>query len=247
MSPTRTILFLGTGGVGVSILRRSLSAGHTCVVLCRTLSKLQSLLAESEASHPNLTIEQGNAHDIDALLRCLTVRGKVDTIISSIGGLLSFATMALDDPHVCETGMVSLLTAISRYRAEGNLADYNPRIVAVSTTGVSEVARHIPVLMIPLYATLLKNPRKDKRAMEKVLISSDEKKWTIVRPSVFTDGPEAAPGMVREGVEDPVARVSDATAPGYTISRVDVGKWIFENLVGGEGGRYVRKAVMITY
>lgn len=246
-SPPRTIFFLGaTGGVALSTLRRSLAAGHTCVALCRTPSKLQSLLDDSEANHPNLTIEQGNAHDVDALLRCLTVRGPVDTIVSSIGGAMQLSKLTLDDPHVCETGMVSLLTAISRCRAEKNLTDFTPRIVAVSTTGVSDVARHIPLLLIPMYATLLKNPRKDKSAMEKTLIASEEK-WTIVRPSLFTDGPEAAAGTVREGIEDPVAGVSDKTPPGYTISRLDVGKWIFENLVQKGGEKYARKAVMITY
>lgn len=97
-----------------------------------------------------------------------------------------------------------------------------------------------------MYATLLKNPRKDKSAMEKTVIASDEK-WTIVRPSLFTDGPEAAPGTVREGIEDPIAGVTDKTPPGYTISRLDVAKWIFENLVQKEEEKYARKAVMITY
>ena len=154
--------------------------------------------------------------------------------------------MTIDDPHVCETGMVALLAAISRHRADKNLTDFHPRIVAVSTAGVSDVGRQIPVLLIPMYATMLKIPRKDKSAMEKSLIPSGEK-WTIVRPSIFTDGPEAAPGSVREGIEDPIAGVTDQTAPGYTISRLDVAKWIFEKLVTTEDDKYARKAVMITY
>ncbi|KAM7190980.1 hypothetical protein V8F20_009518 [Naviculisporaceae sp. PSN 640] len=248
-SATRTIFFLGaTGGVALSVLRRSLAAGHICVALCRTPSKLQSLLSESEANSPNLAIEQGNALNVDDLLRCLKARGPVDTIVSSIGGYMQFSKMRNDDPHVNENGMKALLQALSQYRAEQNKPEFSPRLFSVSTAGVSDVARRYPVLLIPLYATLIKSPAKDKNAMEKVLIKSQEKNWTIVRPSIFTDGPEAAPGTVMEGIEDPIAGVDVVPCvPGYTISRVDVGKWIFENLVQKEEEKYVKKAVMISY
>lgn len=161
---------------------------------------------------------------------------------------MQFSKMRNDDPHVNENGMKALLQALSRYRAEQNKPEFAPRLFAVSTCGVSDVARRIPVLLIPLYATLIKSPAKDKDAMEKALVKSDEKKWTIVRPSIFTDGPEAAPGTITEGIEDPVAGVDVVPwVPGYTISRVDVGKWIFENLVQKEEEKYVKKAVMISY
>ncbi|KAM7200314.1 hypothetical protein V8F33_004032 [Rhypophila sp. PSN 637] len=248
-SPTRTIFFLGaTGGVALSVLRRSLAAGHTCVTLCRTPSKLQGLLDEAETKSANLTTEQGNALNVDDIVRCLNARGPVDTIVSSIGGYMQYSKMENDDPHVCENGMKALLQALSQYRTEKNKHDFSPRLLVVSTTGVSDVVRRIPVLLIPLYATLIKSPAKDKAAMEKLLIKSDEKAWTIVRPSIFTDGPEAAPGTVTEGIEDPVAGVDIVPfVAGYTISRLDVGKWIFENLVQKEEEKYVKKAVMISY
>ncbi|KAM7220342.1 hypothetical protein V8F06_004308 [Rhypophila decipiens] len=250
-SPTRTIFFLGaTGGVALSVLRRSLAAGHICVALCRTPSKLQGLLDESEAKSPNLTTEQGNALNVDNIVRCLNARGPVDTIVSAIGGYMQYSRMENDDPHVCENGMKALLEALSQYRAEKNKPDFffSPRLFVVSTTGVSDVARRIPVLLIPLYVTLIKSPAKDKAAMEKVLITSEEKTWTIMRPSIFTDGPEAAPGAVTEGIEDPVAGVDVVPfVAGYTISRLDVGKWIFEKLVQKEEEKYFKKAVMISY
>ncbi|GJC91191.1 fungal specific transcription factor domain-containing protein [Colletotrichum higginsianum] len=41
----KSVLFLGaTGGCGLSALRRSLDAGFTCIALCRTPSKLTSVL-----------------------------------------------------------------------------------------------------------------------------------------------------------------------------------------------------------
>jgi len=246
----KTILFLGaTGGVCLSALRRAISAKHTCIALVRTPSKLLGLLPAPHAP-PNLHIIQGNAHDIPSLVRALTSPSNrsrlVDTIISSIGGAFSFSSFSIDDPHVCETGINALVAALKQARENGVAG--SPKIVVVSTTGVSEAGvRDVPLLMAPLYHVLLKDPHKDKAALERGVIASGER-WTIVRPSLLTDGGEN-PGGVRVGVEDPVGRTVESKAVGYTVSREDVGKWIFENLVeeGEKGGRWDGKAVTVSY
>ncbi|KAK3939959.1 oxidoreductase AflX [Diplogelasinospora grovesii] len=264
--PKKTILFLGaTGGCAFSALRRSLAANHTCIALCRTPSKLTSKLTPAEQSSPNLHIEPGNAHDIDALMRALLLPTPnspplVDTIISSIGAAPTLSLtggIALDDPHACGTGMTALLTALRRCRDEkGAVGD--PRIVAVSTTGISDSGRRdVPLLMVPLYHVLLREPHKDKKAMERALVASGERRWTVVRASLLTDGPGVEDGgrvRVRVGVEDLVVGGKEGVkslAVGYTIAREDVGRWIFENLIQedgeGGGGRWDGKAVTVTY
>ncbi|KAK3313373.1 hypothetical protein B0H66DRAFT_565949 [Apodospora peruviana] len=241
---TKTVLFLGaTGGVCLSALRRSLAAGHTCIALCRTPSKLTNQLTTAETSSPNLLIEQGNAQDVDSLVRCLTKTASVDTVLSSIGGAFSISKMNIDDPKTCEVGMNALVEAIRRTKL-------HPHIIAVSSTGISDAGRDIPLPMVPLYHVLLKAPHKDKKNMETALIKSGEPRWTIVRPSFYTDGPETD-GQVRAGVEDLAGQPKfESKAIGYSISRLDVGKWIFENLLrAGEADvrKYTQKAVMITY
>jgi NAD(P)-dependent dehydrogenase (short-subunit alcohol dehydrogenase family) len=110
----QTILFLGaTGGVGLSTLRRSLAAGHTCLALCRTPSKLAAHFPSPPPA--NLHLIPGNAHDATTLatscLRNPTDRTRlVDTIVFSIGARPTLRGM--DDPHVCETGMAALLAAL---------------------------------------------------------------------------------------------------------------------------------------
>jgi hypothetical protein len=279
-TPTRkpkTILFLGaTGGCGLSALRRSLSAGHTCIALCRTPSNLTSQLPGG-TNPPNLHIEQGNAHDVDTLMRCLVITPTptttttttttttptlVDTIIFSIGAKPTLRGKGgMSDPHVCEKGMTALLTALQRIRSEHNLKIMGtPRIVAVSSTGITPLARDLPWLMMPMYKLLLSTAHRDKKAMEDLLVEGmgKDEEWTIIRGSLYMSGPETE-GLVRVGVEDPVEGRVESLAVGYTISREDVGKWIFENLIQdgkmGEGGiegegdgrRWVRKAVTITY
>jgi len=251
MSTPKAILFLGaTGGCGLSALRRSLSAGHICIALCRTPSKLSDKIpAELQG---NLRIEQGNAHDASALARCLahpTNPGSlVDAVLFSIGGAFQASKFALDDPTVCQRGMAALLDALSQTRSpqhDGGPLAGRPRVIAISTTGITAAGRDVPLLFVPMYHIVLKGPHKDKKAMEALLTGSDED-WTVVRPSLLTDGAETTT-PIRAGAEDVVAGKAESQAVGYTISREDVGKWIFENLIEEKDASWVRKAATVTY
>ncbi|CCF39228.1 hypothetical protein CH063_10109 [Colletotrichum higginsianum] len=84
-----------------------------------------------------------------------------------------------------------------------------------------------------MYHILLRVPHADKRAAERVVTASCED-FTFVRPAFLSDGavPDRA---VRVGVEDPEKGV-ESKAVGYGISREDVGRWIFENVLR-DGGR----------
>lgn len=234
----KTVLFLGTtGGCAFSALRRSLDAGHVCIAICRTPSKLLTMLCPG--SHHNLTIIEGNAHDPSVAARALA--SPVDIILSSLGGAFSWARLGNDDPSVCERGMSILLAALASAPPSSGL----PLIIAVSGAGASERGREVPLALVPVYAVLVAGALVDKRAMERRL-QSYEGPWTVVRPSMLTDGPEAA-APVRVGVEHPATGV-ETREVGYTISREDVGRWMFENLVQGDAGaRYEGRAVTITY
>jgi NADPH:quinone reductase-like Zn-dependent oxidoreductase len=240
----KAILFLGaTGNVGLSALRRSLAAGHTCIAICRTPSKLTDKLGSSPA---NLVLVQGNAHDAAVLERGLAHPSKpntfVDVVSSSIGGAFLFPAMKIDDPTVCGRGMKILLDTIAELRRKGYTG--RPHIVGVSSTGLSTVARDVPVLFVPLYHVVLKKPHEDKRAMEELLFASGED-WTVVRASALTDAVESADG-IRVGKEDPIAKRVISEAIGYTISREDAGKWIYENIVEKKDDEWVAKVATVT-
>lgn len=69
--------------------------------------------------------------------------------------------------------------------------------------------------------------------------------FVILRPSLLTDGARLGTDKVRVGEE-----IGDAAKPavGYAISRADVGGWIFDELLDGEGkGKYGGKMISITY
>ncbi|CAK7233412.1 hypothetical protein SBRCBS47491_008601 [Sporothrix bragantina] len=206
---TRTIAFLGaSGGVGLAALRRTLADGHRCVALCRDPSKFTAIFPEmdlgldlptgandSAAATRRLTLVRGNAHDIDAVSRCLLVPGTpngerrlVDAIVFTIGGKFIMSQMTVDDPNVCEKGMTTVLAALKRHRVEGATSSGpdTPRIVNVSTTGISRCGRDVPIAFLPMYHGMLRVPHADKRIMEDLLVASGEM-FAMVRPSFLVD------------------------------------------------------------
>ncbi|KAH9886177.1 hypothetical protein F4778DRAFT_486056 [Xylariomycetidae sp. FL2044] len=247
---TRTVTFIGASvGCGHHALRHALDAGLTCVALCRTPAKLTDKLPTSR--YPNLHVVAGNAHDVEAVAQCLTdpndATRLVDTVISSIGGRPVLSKMTIDDPHVCEKGMDTLVAALERVRARGAIAvagHHHPKIVGLSSTGISQTGRDLPLLMLPLYK-LMGVPHRDKRLMEEKLMASGET-FCVLRMSLLVDDGETdAP--IRVSIEDPARNVVEKKREiGYTISREEAGRWIFANLLQGFRPEYWRRIVSIT-
>ena len=239
---SKTVAFLGAStGVGLSSLKHTLAAGHRCIALCRTPSKLTAIFPPE--TNPNLQVVQGNAHDIAAVSKCLVAeKGKlVDAIVSTIGGKFIVSRMTIDDKEVCRKGMTTILETLAQLRSGG--ATGKPHIILGSTTGISRLGRDIPLAMILMYHYMLKDPHKDKQIMEDRLVESDEI-YTIIRASLLVNGETSK--KIRVGIEDPkTGRESEAI--GYTISREDTGKWVADNLLLKLDGKYVNKIVMVTY
>lgn len=82
--------------------------------------------------------------------------------------------------------------------------------------------------------------------MEKVVVEEAAKEgscirgFVLTRASLLTEGKALGSGHVRVGTEG-------APAVGYTISRDDVGGWVWENLVRREGEGFVGGKVTVTY
>ena len=256
MITPQTILFLGaTGGCGFSTLRRSIAAGHSCIALCRTPSRLTDKLPESQRNAPNLRIEQGNALDRSAIAKCLVHPERpdslVDAVVFTIGGAFQLSKFANDDPHVCENAAKALLAALKDTR-KATGATGQPRIVAISSTGLSAHGRDYPLAVWPMYHYMLKEAHADKRAMETLLVESGEA-FVIVRPSLLKDGPDSEAGKtkskkpIRVGVEDPKAGRLESKKVGYVITRDDVGRWMFEETLSGQGEKWTGKVVSVTY
>ncbi|KAK7420324.1 hypothetical protein QQZ08_010457 [Neonectria magnoliae] len=241
---SQTIAFIGgSGGCGLSALKHAVAGGHTCIALCRTPAKLEAVFPDRPA---NLVIRQGNAHDADAVAACLTRPADagrlVDAVSFTIGGLFDPKRLTIDDPDVCKKGIASLLQALRALRLAG--AQGSPLIAAISTTGVSNHGRDVPLAFLPFYHYGLAVPHADKKVLEERLVECPER-WVAVRPSLLVDG--AKPDRkIRVGVEDPHKGVEKKEV-GYTISREDVGRWMYQNLLAADCAQYNGKAVSLTW
>lgn len=247
-------LFGATGGTGLATLKLALKDGNNVNVLARTPSKLSSLSSQ----YPNLHIIQGDIRDIPAIKSTLTIDNQVvDIVISAIGMVIQRVGLGLSsrDPTICEDGTRSILTALSQLEAEKNVevTSGGPEFVLLSTTGISDKGRDIPIAMMPMYHWMLSVPHKDKKAMEELMIHGEgrSRKWVMIRPSFLWDGESKGLQKIRVSTETPGASPGQLkereVAVGYVIHREDVGLWIVEECVKGGGEKWFGKMVTITY
>lgn len=217
--------------------------------MVRTPSKLENLLRDRGVSDTaiasNLQITAGNVTDAEAVKKTLVRDGaNVDIVISGIGGKLLFTNPlkpTLDNPTICQDAVATILSALN------GLAGPKPILVTLSTTGISDQKRDVPVAMMPMYHWMLKVPHKDKKVMESAILKEVAKpegeraitNYVIIRPSFLTDGPSIGSDNIKVGTED-------KPAVGYTISRNDVGLWVFEKLIKAEKHPYLGKILTIT-
>ncbi|KAF2197659.1 hypothetical protein GQ43DRAFT_424123 [Delitschia confertaspora ATCC 74209] len=265
----RTIAFFGaTGGCAAATLAAALRGEHTCIALARNPQKLTMLLTSAPHSIPKsvlttqLTIVKGDIRNLGDVAKVLVkpesvgkgVEEVVDTIISGIGSYPEFQfslhPFTLKDPGICEDGMKTVLEALSSLQDSSERGVFKemdgkrPLVVAISSTGTNARTRDVPLLLTPLYHWLGAVPHADKRAMESLLFNSSICSFVIIRPSLLIDGAALGVDKVRAGWEEE----EKGPAVGWTISRRDVGGWIYEEVVKREGGGGWRgKCISLTY
>ncbi|KAJ3337034.1 hypothetical protein HDU93_001753, partial [Gonapodya sp. JEL0774] len=256
--PKPTIAFFGsTGGCSIVVLAGALKDGYKTSALVRSATKLQALLearaVAKEVIASNCTIVEGNIRDPTAVTRTLTAfeGGRVaDIIMSGIGSLPKprwegWTFKLMEDAHVCEDAMEAIVASLREYHKSTASAS-RPHIISISTTGIdSRSPGDVPLLFVPLYHVALATPHEDKRKMERKVVEGTLgsepvfSSFALVRPSLLTDGETLGLDKVRVGVVDgaPIIDKSKESAAngtpavGYTISRNDVGNWIFQKLL----------------
>lgn len=131
--------------------------------------------------------------------------------------------------------MASILSALADLKPP-----QKPLLAVISSTGISAGPRDVPLPIVPLYNLILHNAHNDKLNMEQLLgdsiaegASGRKEAWirgfVSLRPSLLTNGP---------AVGQPKLKVGTVPKPavGYSVSREDIGMWIFDELVGMKGG-----------
>lgn len=206
----------------------------------------------------NLTITQGNSKSEADMTKALLLNGQaVDMIMSGIGAVPKMKGLkpTIEDPTICADTMTCLFNSLKALR-ESNPSGYKkPLLVGISTTGISEYGRDLPLIMVPVYRILAAVPHEDKKLMEKIIKTEGSKEdsllngWVIVRASFMSLGSkEVGCEKLKVGVEEN-GRAMPKESWGWTISRKDVGNWIYAELVQDKSGkrqRYLNRCVGIT-
>jgi hypothetical protein len=160
------------------------------------------------------------------------------------------------DTHVCELATKNILSSLSSLENQSTVdTSSQPRIILLSTTGISSKARDIPITMMLMYHWMLVKPHADKMKMEEVIVKSG-RRWVCVRPSFLVDGTAKGKTLknVRVGWELPnQAEANEAREEkeekqiGYTIGRQHVGLWIYEECINGDFEKWEGTFVTLTY
>ena len=209
--------------------------------VARTPKKLTDMLLAKSIPQATLDaklhITQGDVRDAAAVQSTLVHNSKpVNTIVSGIGMIVGRNA----DMTICQDSTREILNAL------GQLAlptAQRPFLTVISTTGISNGPRDVPLLFTPLYHVALATPHKDKRVMEELVVEAGREGtkisgYCLVRPSLLIDWKN--PGALRVGSEA-------EPAVGYTIKRDDVGKWIFEECIQGDPQRWKDTKPTLTY
>ncbi|MCJ1470665.1 hypothetical protein MMC07_009311, partial [Pseudocyphellaria aurata] len=227
------VAFFGaTGGCSAAALACALNADYPCTALARTPSKLTELLLSKGVSQSaistHLRVTQGDVRDVSAVKNALSPDGLTASIIVSGIGIYTLGKIT-----ICAEAVNSILSALVELKPV-----QKPLIAVISSTGISAGPRDVPIPLVPLYKIILHNGHKDKHNMEQLLVDSlaqgasgrtepPIRGFVFLRPSLLTNGPAAGQPKLRVGtVPKP--------AVGYTVSREDVGKWIFNQLLANE-------------
>lgn len=232
-----TIAFFGsTGGCTNSCLALVLTKSKDiqCRALVRTPTKLEAMLKDQGINEDiikqRLTIIKGDAQDKKSILDTITYNdGKnvVSKIISGIGSspkmqLSITSPVAIKNPNICENFTKALLEAMPGVSSKCSL-------LAISSTGITDGPDDVPFGYSFLYKYLLKSAHQDKKKMEVLLQRSKVFDPTvIVRPTLLSGSQKLGSGV---GYEKIKAGTDSKPIKGYSISRCDVGDWIYHKFI----------------
>jgi uncharacterized protein YbjT (DUF2867 family) len=199
------LLVLGaTGRTGRLVVEQALAAGYSVTALVRSPEKLA-------VSHPRLRVVIGGATDSAALSQALAGATAVISALGGSGGsLIADASSAL--VAAARAGGVSRVVVLSSW--------------LVQRDAMSAVTRAITRIGMGSLIT-------DKIAGEQ-LIRDSGLDWTIVYPSVLTDGPAVGSVVLAGGAKRGITE---------RISRADVAAWLVH---AATEAQYSGRAVGLT-
>jgi putative NADH-flavin reductase len=212
MNPKKLLVLGATGGTGRQIVAQALDAGHSVTAFVRHPDRMP-------IRHERLRLAAGDVPGGGPPLGD-AVRGQ-DVVISALGRGRSF-----NPDGLIERAVPSIINAMK--------ANHVGRLIFVSAMGVGDTSGDAPFIARLFARLLLRRIYADKLAGEGLLKRSDLD-WTIVHPTLLTDGPLTR--QYRTG-----AHLELRGMP--KISRADTADFILTQI---DDRSNIRKVVIVSY
>jgi putative NADH-flavin reductase len=198
----RTVLIIGASkGIGLETVRLALEAGHSVRALARSATGI--LLRD-----PKLEKLDGDALDRDTIERALV---GVDVVIQTLG--------VSPAPELIFSGTL-LFSEATRVLVNAMEASAVRRLICVTGFGAGDSSGRGGLLYNAALCLFLGRVYADKDMQERIIRRS-RLEWTIVRPTILTDGPRTGAYRVRVDPHD--------WASGF-ISRADVAEFLVKQI-----------------
>lgn len=201
----RLAIFGSTGGTGLELTRQALEKGHSVRVLVRNPNRMP-------LTNANMRVVLGSVLDHESVNK--TVLG-TDAVLSCLGQ----GRNLLRNTRVCSVGTRLIVDVMKEQGAR--------RLVVESAFGAGGSLTLASGLERLLFATLLWAPYEDKNLMEPEVTGS-LLDWTIMRPTMLTNGEHTGRYAVTLGRRPEAQRVSRADVAAAMLRAVEERLWIRE-------------------
>jgi putative NADH-flavin reductase len=202
----RLAIFGGTGGTGLELTRQALERGHNVRVLVRNPNRMP-------LTNANMRIVLGSVLDHESVTK--TVLGS-DAVLSCLGQGMNL----LRNTRVVSVGTRLIADVMKEQGVR--------RLVVESAFGAGESLAQSSVIERLVFATLLWAPYEDKNLMEPE-VKASRLDWTILRPTMLTNGVRTERYKVIMGRRPEVPRVSRADVAMAMLQAVEERLWIGES------------------
>ena len=199
----RTVLVIGASrGIGLETVKRPLGAGHSVRALSRSATAIR-------LHDPKLGKLEGDALDRDTIERALV---GVDAVIQTLG--VSSA------PELIFSG-TRLFSAATRVLVKAMEASAVRRLICVTGFGAGDSRGRGGLLYNAALRLFLGRVYADKDVQERIIRRS-RLDWTIVRPTILTNGPRTGAYRVLIDPRDWTSgSISRADVADFLVAQID--------------------------
>jgi putative NADH-flavin reductase len=194
-------VFGASGRTGTHVVRKALDDGHRVTAFVRDPTRLT-------LTHEELTAVKGDLFDLNDVEQA--VKG-ADAVVSAIG------QSRKGGRHTVTKGTEKMVEAMTRQGVK--------RIVAVSTMGAGDSAKHIGFVMRTLLRTILRKQVMDHERQEGVLRDSGLD-WTVVRPGSLQNEPGT--GHYQVGYDLGVGRIAREDIADFILTELTTNAHLYK-------------------